>query len=233
MSGLVVPTCFGKCKKFNCTSRKTTTQVLIRVLLHNAITIQDIECEWTTPRVLKIAVAWPQWFQNAEQMAEFTKDDTGDILFPPEHALTVDTSERNQERVEEDGRVWNDGVIMFEEDMEDNPPILELLDVAIPTANSKVKVLQMFCKQVLPCFLFCVAASASVNPSFSVSMAAVTQGTKKKKAKERDVNLGTGHPTDARVSSSQIATTEDMNHAEKPKTNSDSSDDDDIDMLDD
>ena len=43
----------------------------------------------------------------AEQMAMFTLDDTGEMLFPPEHPLTMDTSERNnQELVEEDNRVW-------------------------------------------------------------------------------------------------------------------------------
>ena len=55
--GLVVPTCFGRFKKFNYTTRKTTTNVLVRQILHNGVSDRDIEFEWEGPRVLKIRVA--------------------------------------------------------------------------------------------------------------------------------------------------------------------------------
>jgi hypothetical protein len=58
-------------KEFNYTSRKTSTSVLARLILHNGIEANDIEFEWMTPQVLKICVAWSEWFQCVEQMAAF------------------------------------------------------------------------------------------------------------------------------------------------------------------
>ena len=59
-SGLTVPTCFGLFKQFNYTTRKTATKMLIRLILHNGVTNQDIEFEWVTNRRLKLRVAWPR-----------------------------------------------------------------------------------------------------------------------------------------------------------------------------
>ena len=81
--GLGVPTSFGVHKKFNYTTRQSTTFVLVRVILNNAVTLQDIEFEWVTPRRMKLRVAWPEWFQMAEQMAQFTLDSEGSMVFPP------------------------------------------------------------------------------------------------------------------------------------------------------
>ena len=142
LSGLVVPTSFGMYKKFNYTTRKTTTEMQCRLIVHNGVTVQDIEFEWVTPRILKIGLAWPDWFQNAEQMAQFTLDEDGTMLFPPEHPLTMDTSERNQALVEEDGRIWDHGVLVYEVDMKMDDPKYELLEVEVP--GGSVKVLQIF-----------------------------------------------------------------------------------------
>jgi len=118
--------------------------MLIRVILHNGVTQEDLEFEWITPRYLKLRIAWPEWFQNAEQMAAFTCDDDGKVVCPPEHALTMDTSERNQLLVEEDGRVWDEGFLSFDQDMKtDDVPVFELLDVQIPSRNTTVNVLQI------------------------------------------------------------------------------------------
>ena len=112
--------------------------------------MQDIDVTWVAPRVLKLRVAWPEWFQMAEQMAEFTIDDSGQMLFPPEHALTMDTSERNQQLVEEDGRVWDNGHLTFDFDMKvDDAPVMELLDVQIPSRGKSVCVLQLCVGQLV------------------------------------------------------------------------------------
>jgi hypothetical protein len=102
---LSVPTAFGSYKEFNYTTRKTTCKILIRQLVHGAVEKGEVEYEWITPRKLKTRIAWPEWFRCAEQMASFTTDADGNIVYPPEHLLTMDTSEQNQARVEEDGNV--------------------------------------------------------------------------------------------------------------------------------
>ncbi|CAB9512685.1 hypothetical protein SEMRO_550_G164650.1 [Seminavis robusta] len=165
--GLGVPTSFGMHKKFNYTTRKTTSRLLVRMILNNAVTLQDIEFVSETPRRLKIRVAWPDWFQMAEQMAQFTLDDTGDMIFPPEHPLTMDTSERNQQLVKEDGRIWNDGYLCFDQDMKDEDPIIELLDVTNTALGKTIQVLQIY---------------ADVAP--------VEKGTNNKVKTARSVNIG-------------------------------------------
>ena len=77
-------------------------------------------------------------------MAQFTLDKDGQMIFPPEHPLTMDTSERNQQLVEEDNRIWDEGFIDFEQDMKTDDPVFELLDVALPSQNTSVNVLQIF-----------------------------------------------------------------------------------------
>jgi hypothetical protein len=96
MSGLVVPTCFGMFQKFNYTTRKMTTTIMVQKILHNGVKEQDVEFEWVMPHLLKIHVALPDWFQMAEQMAQFCLDNEGNMLYPPERSLTMDTSMRTQ-----------------------------------------------------------------------------------------------------------------------------------------
>lgn len=143
-AGLAAPTSFGMYKQFNYTTRKTSINMLVRTILHNGVSDKDIEFQWITPRVLKLRVAWPDWFQMAEQMAQFTVDDDGIMIFPPEHPLTMDTSERNQALVQEDGRIWDEGFLSFEQDMEEDIPVFELLKVEIPSKATVVTVLQIF-----------------------------------------------------------------------------------------
>ena len=145
MSGLVVPTCLGMCKKFNYTTRKNATHMLAWMIIHNGVNKQDLEFEWVTPRVLKICIAWPEWFQNAEQMAMFTFDYNAEMIYPPDHPLTMDTSACNQELVEEDGCIWDEGVLTFDQDMKiDDESPFELLNVDIQAQNTIVNVLQIF-----------------------------------------------------------------------------------------
>jgi hypothetical protein len=59
--------------------------MLVRMILHNGVEASDIQFEWISPRKLKLRTAWPEWFQNSEQMAAFTIDDEGNVIFPPEH----------------------------------------------------------------------------------------------------------------------------------------------------
>ncbi|CAB9528702.1 hypothetical protein SEMRO_2296_G322380.1 [Seminavis robusta] len=148
--GLTAPTSFGMFRKFNYTSRRTEVAMLCRMILHNGATVEDIEFEWQAPRLLMIRVAWPDWFQMAEQMAQFCVDDQGQMLYPPDHPLTMDTSERNQQLVEEDDRIWDYGYLQFDQDMlTEEEPAMELLEVDIESRGVKVNVLQLFVK-VLP-----------------------------------------------------------------------------------
>jgi hypothetical protein len=142
--GLRVPTSFGSHSTFDYTTRRDSTNILVRSLLHSAITLDDITFEWESPRVLKFRIAWPEFFLKAEEMATFTTYDNGDMVFPPEHALTMDTSRRNQMLVEEDGHVYDDGTYAFEVDMKQENPIIELLDVDVPARNIQVKCLQIY-----------------------------------------------------------------------------------------
>jgi hypothetical protein len=141
---LSAPTSYGMWKSFNYTSRTTTTRMLIRLILHNGVEMQDVQFEWVSPRKLKLKVAWPEWFQYAEMMAEFATDDDGEPLFPPTHQLTMDTSERNQALVQEDKRVWDEGYLSFEQDMKTDDPNFELLRVDVPSKATKVTVLQIW-----------------------------------------------------------------------------------------
>ena len=129
---------------FNYATRRPSRHILVRSLLHNAVTLEDIVFEWLTPRRLKFRIAWPEFFLYAEQMAAFTLDAAGNMLFPPEHGLTMDTSRRNQELVEEDGKAWDDGVFSFDQDMKQENPVIELLDVHVRDRNIQVKCLQVY-----------------------------------------------------------------------------------------
>jgi hypothetical protein len=80
----------------------------------------------------------------AKQMAQFTLDDQNQMVFPPEHLLTMDTSEHNQLLVEEDNYIWDEGFLDFDQDMKTEDPIIEILDVGIPSQNTTMRVLQVF-----------------------------------------------------------------------------------------
>lgn len=60
--GLQVPTSTGTYTKFSYTTRRMTSFVMIRMIVHSAVTNQDIELQWETPRKLQVSVAWPEWF---------------------------------------------------------------------------------------------------------------------------------------------------------------------------
>jgi hypothetical protein len=142
--GLTAPTSFGLYRPFDYTSRQSHPTMQIRmVILHNGVEPQDIQFEWINPRKLQLRTAWPEWFQNPEMMSDFNSDDDGEQLFPPNHALTMDTSERNQLLVEEDGRIWDYGYLDFEQDMKTENPEFELLSVQLPNRiGTSVNVLQ-------------------------------------------------------------------------------------------
>ena len=91
----------------------TTTKVLVHTILHNSIALQDVQFEWIGPCQLKIRVAWLEWFQMAEQMAQFTLDENGEMVFPFKHPLTMDTLEHNQLLVEEDNHIWDEGFLIL------------------------------------------------------------------------------------------------------------------------
>lgn len=144
---LPVPTCFGMFPEMDYTTRKVVHRVLIRQIVHSGVEIADIEFEWLTPRKCLLRLAWPIWFQQAELMSEFTRADDGTVAFPPEHVLTMDICSRNELLKDEDGRVWDEGILQFEQDMKEDALVFELLSVRMGPGNSPtslVKVLQAF-----------------------------------------------------------------------------------------
>lgn len=142
-SGIPAPTSFSSHETFDCCTRRSSEFVLARALSHNAVVLVDLVFEWLTPRILKFRVAWPEFFLMAEQMAELTQDDSGDLIFPPNHALTMNMSRRNADCVEEDGKVWDEGTMAFEQDMKPDNPIIELADCNVASRKITVKLPQV------------------------------------------------------------------------------------------
>lgn len=89
-------------------------------------------------------MAWPQWFVFAEQMAALTADDEGVVMFPPEHQMTMDISERNAELMGEDNNVFDVGYFEFDNPMLEEVDTFELLDIPIPDGGHSVKMLQFY-----------------------------------------------------------------------------------------
>lgn len=145
---LPYPVTFGYYTSFDYTSRKKVGRVLVRMLAHSAVELQDIEYEWITPRVLKLRVAWPEWFQFAEQMALFVTDnDTGLPMFPPEHPLTEDMASNNMMLQDEvTKRIWDEGFIKFDRDMKEDEFLIERLNIKIESKGISVKGIQ-FCAE--------------------------------------------------------------------------------------
>lgn len=113
---------FGSFKTFNFTTRKRQTNVVFRLLVHSFITICDIEFTWVHPRKLKIRVAWPDWWVNPEQQAEFDVDESaGAPSYPITHQLIGEIMENNESRREDDGRVWDEGYFVFDQNMSTDP----------------------------------------------------------------------------------------------------------------
>lgn len=145
---LPYPVTFGFYQSFDYTSRKKVGRVMVRMLAHSAVELRDIEYEWVTPRVLKFRVAWPEWFQYAEQMALFVIDnDTNLPMFPPEHPLTEDMASNNMMLQDETTRhIWDEGFIKFDRDMKDDEFVIERLNIKIESKGITVKGIQ-FCAE--------------------------------------------------------------------------------------
>jgi hypothetical protein len=118
--------------------------MLIRMLVHGAVQTVDVSFEFLTKKVLEVKVAWPQWFVFAEQMAMLTADDEGNIAFPPEHAMTMDMSERNAEMMEEDGNVYDYGYFRFANHMVQTIDTFELWNIPIDDSGITVRMLQFY-----------------------------------------------------------------------------------------
>ena len=112
-----VPTMSGQHQVFNYTTRRMSTQVLVRMIVHSGLEMQDIEYDWLSSQKLQLRMAWPDWFQYPEQMATFVLDENGLPVFPPEHQLTFDMAARNEQLIEEDNRIWDSGLITFDQEM--------------------------------------------------------------------------------------------------------------------
>ena len=139
---LTCPTSFGIAKKMNYTTRKASTKMMMRVLVHSAVEPQDVQHEWLTARKFQLRVAWPDFMQFPEQMAGLTKDADGNVVYGPDHPMTEDTVERTAEMVEEEsGRIWNTAVYEFDRDMITDNPEIELLN--IPYKERQVRVIQI------------------------------------------------------------------------------------------
>ena len=145
-STIRIPTSVGSYKLFDYTTHVMTAHILVHMLLHSAVVLEDILFEWISPSQLKFSIAWPMFFQNAEEMATFTLDNAGNMVFPPTHPLTMDTSRRNQSLVADRGCIWDESIIQFEQDMVQDNPIIELLTVNVLSNGISVKCLQIYAK---------------------------------------------------------------------------------------
>lgn len=144
---LPFPVTYGFYTQFDYTARKKVGRVLVRILTHSAVELQDIEYEWTTPRLLKLRIAWPEWFQYAEQMALFVMDGHGAPLYPPEHPVTEDMASNNMLLQDElTKRVWDEGYVKFDRDMKEENFSIERLNVKISSKNIVVRGIQ-FCAE--------------------------------------------------------------------------------------
>ena len=119
---LPYPMVWGSFKTFNYTLRKRYTSIVFRVLVHSFMSTNDIAFEWVNPRKLKIEVAWPEWWVNPEQQAEFDVDEvTGRPSYGIDHQLIGEIMENNEAKKGEDGRVVDVGFFTFDQDMSTNP----------------------------------------------------------------------------------------------------------------
>lgn len=140
---LSLPTSFGSYRKFNYTSRKKVERVCVRILVHSAVELQDIEYIWVTPNVLKLVIYWPEWFAYAEQMAMVVVDEEGNSVYPPEHPLTESFAENNAALMGENGRVMDSGHIIFDKDMKEDFQI-ERININIESKQLLVRGIQLF-----------------------------------------------------------------------------------------
>jgi hypothetical protein len=142
--GICSPTTFGHFKKFDYTNRKTHATVMMRVLVHGAVQANMVEFEWVNPKKLKYQIAWPEFFQFPEQMANFCTDEDGNVMYGREHPLTIDFAERHAKITEEDGKIYDTGFFRFDQAMktEVGELVFDLLDFNIESQNVMVKMLQ-------------------------------------------------------------------------------------------
>lgn len=142
---LSLPIAFGNYESFDYTSRTSIERVMVRILVHNAVELQDVEYDWVTPRILMLRIAWPEWFVFAEQMAAFATDEDGEVLFPPDHAMTQSMARRNWEMADKStSRVYDEGFIKFDKDMRQDSFEIERLNIDIPSKGTTVRGIQFF-----------------------------------------------------------------------------------------
>ena len=131
---LPYPLLWGKYQSFSLTTRKRYTHIVFRILVHSFMTEHDIIFEWVNPRKLKIKVAWPDWWVCPEQQAEFDVDECGRPVYGHDHQLIGDIMDNNEARKGDDDRVWDDGYVVFDRDMSQDPSdtdvMLKPLEVA-------------------------------------------------------------------------------------------------------
>ncbi|KAL3935791.1 MAG: hypothetical protein SGARI_002826, partial [Bacillariaceae sp.] len=139
------PIAIGKYREFDWTNRKPLMKVKVKVLIHGAVTAEDVEFEWVTPQKLKFRIAWPQFFQFPEQMVEFHLKEDGTAKYPVDHPLTIDCAESNASLTEEDGKIYDDGFIFFDSPMKTDLEDLEheICEVEISSAGKTVLMLEV------------------------------------------------------------------------------------------
>ena len=137
---LPYPMVWGSFKTFNLTTRKRHTNIVFRVLVHSFMRLPDIDFTWINPRKLRIKVAWPDWWVNPEQQAEFDIDEmTGMPIYDIAHELIGDMMEINESKKEEDGRVWDVGYFTFDQNMSTDPidTVIDLKPLVVASAGQQ------------------------------------------------------------------------------------------------
>jgi hypothetical protein len=143
--GMTCPTSSGHFMKFDYTNRRETQIVMNRVLVHGAVDSNQVEFEWIHSKKLKYRIAWPDFFQYPEQMANFCVDDEGNVKYGPDHPLTWKFASNNKKLQDEDGKIWDTGFLHFTKHMKTDLEDLsfEVLRFDIPSQDTVVKMLQI------------------------------------------------------------------------------------------
>lgn len=182
-NNLSVPMSYGTHKKWDQATKRSTTRILIRMVLHGGCEDEDFDYEWITPRSLMIRVKWPEWFVNAQEMELFaTADDDETPLFGPEHPLTMDICERNYGLVDEHGDIWDEGILKFCQDMDTDNCGIEVVNAAVPGKTEAAKVIQIY----VPCAPMDEAPSAGKKTKLKATRSVNVGSAGKRGAKRGD-----------------------------------------------
>ena len=118
---LPMPMITGKFKKtvfIDGKFKRRITHIESRHLVDNFVTVNSLCFEFVSGRNLKIRRAHPKFMQQVDEQQDFVVDDQGVPVYNRDSELIGDMTERAHARVEEDGNIWDEGFISFDQDID-------------------------------------------------------------------------------------------------------------------